>query len=155
MASILIVEDRPIDRKLLATVLASGGHRVLEATDGIDALRSLRRDRPDLIISDILMPTMDGYELVRQIRGTPGVSDVPVIFYSATYHEREAKILAQQCGVAAILTKPSAPKKILTTVQSVLDAGSASAAPLDRERFDREHLQVVSTTLAATITDLE
>src|ERR1043166_3936030 len=114
MASILIVEDRPIDRKLLATVLTSGGHRVLEATDGIDALRLLHRDRPDLVISDILMPTMDGYELVRQIREISDVSRVPVIFYSATYHERQAKTLAQQCGVAAILTKPSAPSAILT-----------------------------------------
>ena len=155
MASILIVEDRPIHRKLLATVLTSGGHRVLEATDGVDALRSLRRDRPDLIITDILMPTMDGYELVRQIRETPQVSSVPVIFYSATYHEREAKILAQQCGVAAILTKPSAPKAILTTVRSVLDAEKPPAPQLDRASFDREHLQVVSSTLAARISDLE
>ena len=156
MASILIVEDRLIDRKLLATVLASAGHRVLEATDGADALRSLGRDRPDLVISDILMPTMDGYELVRQIRDNPDVSNVPVIFYSATYHEREAKNLARECGVAAILTKPSAPTAILTTVRAVLDAGTVPpAVPVDRERFDREHLQVVSSTLAARIAELE
>ena len=155
MASILIVEDRPIDRKLLATVLTSGGHRVFEATDGADALRSLRRDRPDLVISDILMPTVDGYELVRQIRDTREVSDVPVIFYSATYHEREAKALAEQCGVSAILTKPSSPATILKTVRAVLETKTAPVAPLDREDFEREHFQVVSATLAARIRQLE
>jgi PAS domain S-box-containing protein len=155
MASILIVEDRPIDRKLLATVLTSGGHRVLEATDGADALRTLRRDRPDLVISDILMPTVDGYDLVRQIRDTPGVADVPVIFYTATYHEREARVLAHQCGVAAILTKPNPAATILKTVNEVLEAGAAPSPLLDRARFDRDHLQVVSSTLAARITELE
>src|SRR5207245_5524160 len=110
MASILIVEDRTIDRKLLKTVLTSGGHRVFEATDGADALRSLQRDRPDVVISDILMPSVDGYELVRHIREMTDVAEIPVIFYTATYHEREAKALARQCGVAAILTKPSAPQ---------------------------------------------
>jgi len=154
MASILIVEDRPIDRKLLATVLTSAGHQVFAASDGADALRSLRRDRPDLVISDILMPTVDGYELVRQIRSTPDLSDVPVIFYSATYHEREAKTLAEQCGVAAILTKPSSPATILETVRAVLEAKTPPLAPLDREDFDREHLQVISTTLAARIRQL-
>jgi CheY-like chemotaxis protein len=155
MASILIVEDRPIDRKLLATVLTSGGHRVLEATDGADALRRILRDRPDLVISDILMPTLDGYELVRRIRDTPAVADVPVIFYTATYHEREAKALAKQCSVAAMLTKPSPPDTILNTVNAVLEAGATPLPMLDRALFDRDHLEVVSSTLAARMTELE
>jgi PAS domain S-box-containing protein len=155
MASILIVEDQPTDRKLLATVLTSGGHSVIEATDGADALQSLRQVRPDLVISNILMPTVDGYELVRRIRDTPNLSDVPVIFYTATYHEREATAVALQCGVTAILTKPSPPSEILNTVRTVLEASAAPVAPIDRTRFEREHLEVVSSTLAARIRDIE
>jgi CheY-like chemotaxis protein len=80
MAAILIVEDRPIDRRFLAAVLRSGGHTVVEASDGVDALALIARASPDLIISDILMPTIDGYELVRRIREFPEHASIPVIF---------------------------------------------------------------------------
>src|SRR5262245_22545918 len=109
MATILIVEDRSIDRKLLATVLKSDHHEVLEASDGGEALEIASLARPDLVVSDILMPSVDGYELVRRLRDTPALAHIPVIFYTATYHEREARALAAQCGVTTILTKPSKP----------------------------------------------
>ena len=64
MATVLIIEDRPIDRSLLATILRSQGHDIVEATDGQEGLALLRRASPDLVVSDILMPTMDGYEFV-------------------------------------------------------------------------------------------
>ena len=63
------------------------------------------------MISDILMPTVDGYEFVRRLRGIQGFEHTPVIFYTAVYHEREARVLAQQCGVTDILTKPSASER--------------------------------------------
>ena len=62
------------------------------------------------MISDILMPTVDGCEFVRRLRRLPGSTHTPVIFYTATYHQREARSLAEECGVADILTKPSEPK---------------------------------------------
>jgi CheY-like chemotaxis protein len=86
MAAILIVEDRPIDRKFLATLLKTAGHAVIEASDGIEALRLAEANPPDLVISDILMPTVDGYELVRRMREKTPLAHTPVIFYTATYH---------------------------------------------------------------------
>ena len=64
----LIVEDRPVDRQFLSTLLTSAGHTVVEASDGIEALRLAERRVPDLVISDILMPTIDGGEFVRRLR---------------------------------------------------------------------------------------
>ena len=83
MATILIVEDRPRDRRLLATVLGVRGHHVVEASDGLDALEQARQCRPELIISDVLMPMIDGYEFVRRLRQCDDVGRTPVIFYTA------------------------------------------------------------------------
>lgn len=66
MAKILIVDDRPINREFLTTLLGYRGHHLLEATDGAEALDVVRAEHPDLIITDVLMPVMDGYEFVRK-----------------------------------------------------------------------------------------
>ncbi len=156
MATILVVEDRPLDRKLLTTILESGGHVVLAARDGAEALECVVASRPDLIISDILMPSIDGYEFVRRLRALPEVSTTPVIFYTATYHEVEARLLATQVGVMEILTKPSRPDRLLATV-SMLLASTPRVAPTlpDDTRFHAEHLQVVSNSLASKVRQFE
>ena len=71
MATILIVDDREANREYLLTLLGYGGHRLLVAADGAEASQIARVERPELVIADILMPTMDGYELVRKIRADP------------------------------------------------------------------------------------
>ena len=152
MATILIIEDRQPDRNLLTTILRTRGHEILEASDGQEALDLLAQTGPDLVISDILMPTLDGYDFVRRMRAMPARAATPVIFYTATYHEREALALAQQCGVFDILTKPSPSQVILATVDAALGSiVQMPSAPLDRADFDREHLDLVSATLAARI----
>jgi len=86
-------------------LLAYNGHRLLHASDGADALETARAERPDLVIADFLMPTMDGYELVRQIRADPAIAGTPVIFCTAQYQEQEALALARTCGVSTVFTK--------------------------------------------------
>lgn len=120
MATILVVDDRPLNREFLVTLLGYAGHRVLEASDGIEALKIIQNEHPNLVITDILMPTMDGYELVNRLRADPALRDIPVIFYTATYRTREAYAMAEACGIAAVLSKPSEPEQILNTVQTVL-----------------------------------
>jgi CheY-like chemotaxis protein len=68
MAVILVVDDRAMERQFLVTLLSYAGHRVLEADDGLNALAVIRAEAPELVITDILMPTMDGFEFVRQMR---------------------------------------------------------------------------------------
>jgi PAS domain S-box-containing protein len=155
MATILIIEDRPVDRKLLTMVLRSAGYEVIGTSDGEEALETMQRRSVDLVVSDILMPTVDGYEFVRRLRQMSVLAHVPVIFYTATYHEREARALAERCGVAAILTKPSRPDVILKTVQRVLEQERRAVPQPDPADFAREHLQVVSTTLAHKIDEVE
>jgi PAS domain S-box-containing protein len=155
MATILIVEDRPIERKFLATLLGTAGHKVIQSADGAEALSLAASELPDLVISDILMPTVDGYELARRMRETPALAGIPVIFYTATYHEREAWSLARQCGVSEVLTKPSASATILAKVQALLQGRPAGAPAGDLSAFAEEHLQVVKSALSARVNDLE
>ena len=120
MATILIVDDRPTNREVLVVLLAYRGHRLLEATDGAEALALVHSSRPDLAIVDILMPTMDGLEFVRQLREDATIAQTRVIFYTPHYLDQEASALASTCGVSAVLTKPCEPEEVLSTVDVVL-----------------------------------
>ncbi|MHA4870585.1 EAL domain-containing protein [Duganella sp. PWIR1] len=120
MATILIVDDHVLNREFLMTLLSYGGHRLLEASNGAEGLKMVLAEKPDLVISDILMPNMDGYEFVTRLHENAATADVPVIFYTATYREREALSVAQSCGVRWVLPKPSDPEVILQTVREAL-----------------------------------
>src|SRR5690349_971307 len=98
MATILVVDDRPTNRQFLITLLGYGGHRLLEAENGALALEIVRDQHPDLVITDLLMPTMDGFEFVQHLRADPELAKTSVIFYTATYRAHEARILANACG---------------------------------------------------------
>jgi diguanylate cyclase (GGDEF)-like protein/PAS domain S-box-containing protein len=119
-ATILIVDDHVLNREFLMTLLSYGGHRLLEAANGAEGLKMVLAEKPDLVISDILMPNMDGYEFVTRMHAHAETADVPVIFYTATYREREAMAVAQSCGVRWVLPKPSDPEVILATVHEAL-----------------------------------
>ena len=129
MAKILIVDDRPSNRQFLVTLLGYGGHRLIEAANGVEALERIRSERPQLLITDILMPTMDGFELVRQLRADPDQGQMPVIFYTATYSEPQARELANSCGVRTVLPKPSEPERILEAVREALGATDSAPQP--------------------------
>src|SRR5690348_11483879 len=144
MATILIVDDHATNREYLVTLLGYIGHRLLEAADGAEALALAKKDKPDLVIADILMPTMDGYEFVRQLRADPQLADIRVIFYTAHYHEREASALAHRCGVDHILTNPSEPQVVLRTVEAALGLVPPPPTPPPPDEFEREHLRLLT-----------
>ncbi|MFG1422729.1 EAL domain-containing protein [Roseixanthobacter liquoris] len=157
MATILIVDDHAINREFLVTLLKYGDHRLIEAADGTTALAIAHEEFPDLVISDILMPSGDGYELVRALRQAGGLADIPVIFYTAHYNEREALTLAQACGVQYVLTKPADPALILEVVNDVL-THKRTIVPSDAPNnhgFDRKHLRLVSNKLVQATEELE
>jgi len=145
MAKILVVDDRPTNRDFLKTLLGYQNHRVVEAADGAEALALARSERPDLVISDILMPTMDGYEFVHRLRSDPQIAGIPVIFNTAHYLDREARALAKTCRVSHIIHKPAEPEAVLRTVSEVLGLASADEALRERED-DSAPLHVISKT---------
>ena len=142
MAKILVADDHRANRTALAALLETAGHEVLSAENGRDALTRAREAHPELVISDVLMPAMDGYELARRLKLDPATSAISVMFYTAYFGGQDAKDLAQALGVARVLVKPSPNDIILGAVAEVL-AQRPSAAPEASEALDREHLRLM------------
>jgi len=127
VATILVVDDRASNRSLIATLMGYEGHRVIEAVDGAEGLGLAQAERPDLVITDILMPKVDGYDFVRQMRLDPTISNTPVIFCSAHYLGDDSEALAEGCGAFAVLQKPCEPEEIVRTVREALRVIPASS----------------------------
>jgi len=154
MATVLVVDDSAVNRELVVTLLKHRGHLPLEADDGAEGLALVRERHPDLVISDILMPTMDGFEFVRQMRADPAIADTEVLFFTATYHEREARHLARGCGVVRVLTKPCDPEDVLIAIDESLRRDPTRNATHVGAGFDREHLELITTKLHTASEDL-
>src|SRR6476620_8868403 len=127
MARILVVDDRSSNRHYLKVVLTGFGHEVIEAVDGAQALSRTREQKPQLVITDLLMPVMTGFEFVKQLRSEPAIADTPVAFYTATYRSSEAHRLADACGVTEVLPKPTSPSVLIDVVNRLLGQASKAA----------------------------
>ncbi len=158
MATILIVDDHPDNREFLMTLLGHVGHTLLEATDGAEALAIVRAARPELVIADLFMPIMDGYEFARQLRADPAIAQTKVIYCTAAYLESEARALAQSVGVGHILATPAAPGVILDTVADALAHPTLARAPgttvPPAEDFDHEYMRLLTNKLAHKVDEL-
>jgi CheY-like chemotaxis protein len=148
VAKILVVDDNPLARKLVVSLLSHDGHITLEAHDGCDGLEVARAERPQLVISDILMPSMDGYEFVRELRADPRLCGTPVIFHTANFHEREAIALANTYGIARVLVKPCAAAALLEAVEQVLAGISESEVAAPGENIDRQQFMALGAANA-------
>jgi diguanylate cyclase (GGDEF)-like protein len=155
MATILIVDANPTDRRLYITLLGNFGHRLLEAGDGVQALEMARAELPDLIITEILMPNMDGFTLVRRLRAEPLLMAVPVIFQTAHYFESEVRRLAMATGIQHILGKPADPQEILRMIQEALNQPTPPSKLPKTGQLQREHLQLLADKLYQKNTELE
>ena len=128
---ILVVEDIPNVRDLLAVTLRFKGYPVVTANNGQEALEQIVREQPALVITDILMPKMDGYTLAQRLRTDPHTRQIPVIFLSATYVTPEDKAFALSLGAVRFMEKPVDTEEFLLTVAEVLtQAPRTVPAPL-------------------------
>jgi diguanylate cyclase (GGDEF)-like protein len=136
-------------------LLGNFGHRLLEAGDGIHALELARAELPDLVITEILMPHMDGFTLVRRLRAEPLLMGIPVIFQTANYDVSEIHRLARASGIQRILRKPAEPQEILRAVNESLKQPTIPARLPQTGQLQREHLQVLADKLYQKVSELE
>jgi CheY-like chemotaxis protein len=134
---LLVVEDIPNILDLIVTTLKfKGGYRVVTAQNGEEALDVIGRERPALVITDILMPKMDGFNLVHRLRLDPETRDIPVIFLSATYIAPEDKSFAALIGATRFLEKPIDIDQFMKTISELLiQKQPAAPEPLKELEF--------------------
>lgn len=118
-ARILVVDDTETNIKLLRALLKGAGYEVVTATCGTDALTAAARENPDLILLDIMMPDLTGYEVCQRLRSAPETGQTPIVFLTAL-HELEDHVKAMDVGGDDILTKPINKLELLTRVKSLL-----------------------------------
>ena len=133
---LLIVEDDPDILKLLDTTLTFRGYRVIKAQNGKDGLELVQKERPALIITDIMMPKLDGFGLVHRLRLNPETRDIPIIFITATYVTSEDKEFSLNIGATRFIQKPIDLERFLGIVAELLKQEvHVAVEPLDEINF--------------------
>lgn len=116
---ILVVDDSPTVVEIVKSILESEGYEVLTAGDGLEGLNKARNEAPDLIILDVMLPKMQGYQVCRLLKFDENYKGIPVIMYTSKDQE-ESKMTGMKTGADAYLIKPVEPEKLLDTVKEHL-----------------------------------
>jgi len=141
----LIVDDIDINRMVLRVAFEAEGHTAFEAADGIEALDILAREDIDAVLSDILMPRMDGYRLCHEIRTSERLRDLPIVIYTATYTSQSDEKLARSVGADRYLKKPAPFQTVLTALREAI--AMPRTAPLPQAWQEVEVLKEYSDHL--------
>jgi sigma-B regulation protein RsbU (phosphoserine phosphatase) len=131
-AKILVVDDTDTNIKLLRALLKGAGYEVVTATCGQEGLTAATTERPDLILLDIMMPDLTGYEVCQRLRAAPETRQIPIVFLTAL-HEMEDHVKGMDVGGDDVLTKPINKLELLTRVKSLLRLRTASLE-VERQR---------------------
>ncbi len=133
MTTVLIVDDNELNRYQLEVLLGASGYRVVSCTNGAEALAAARQQPPDLIVSDILMPVMDGFTLCREWRQDERLRHIPFMFYTATYTDERDREFALGLGAQDFLIKPEEPEvfvaKVREAIHSLADTAVSGVVP--------------------------
>ena len=152
LETVLLVDDIETNRKLLRVILRGEGLNVFEAADGVEALAILERQPVDAIISDILMPNMDGYRLCYEVRNDDRFHALPFIFYSSTYTSLSDEKLALELGADQFLRKPSSAERVVQTLKDAM----AHRRPVKRDAISPlQDLEVMKQYSQQLVTKLE
>jgi DNA-binding response OmpR family regulator len=118
MSSVLIVDDEPTARETLMAILEGEGYDLHQAKDGIQALRMLKQFQPDLILLDVMMPAMDGFEVCQRIRATPALAEVPIILLTAL-DDRDSLLRGLEAGADDFLSKPPDRRELVARARTI------------------------------------
>ncbi|MBD2105265.1 response regulator transcription factor [Leptolyngbya sp. FACHB-261] len=119
MSKVLVVEDSVTQREMITDLLKDSGLSVSVATDGVEALERIQGHRPDLVVLDIVMPRMNGYEVCRRIKADPKTQSVPVVMCSSKGEEFD-RYWGMKQGADAYIAKPFEPQELVGTVKQLL-----------------------------------
>lgn len=155
LAKILVVDDEPQVRRAFRAILSSQGCAVIEARDGMEAIEEIRADTPDLVLLDINMPGIDGFETCRKIRES---SDVPIIIVTVRGAEKD-KVLALDAGADDYLVKPFGTQELLARIRAAIRRipGAEEQAPFNSPglKIDFERRRVVANGQPVHLTPTE
>ncbi len=132
MRTVLVVDDEPHIRAVLRGYLEADGYRVLESASGEDAIDVVRREPPELVLLDVMLPGIDGLEVLRRLRTW---TQVPVVLVTARAEELDT-LVGLAVGADDYVTKPFSPREVVARVGAVLRRGAGSASPESAMRFD-------------------
>lgn len=161
MSRFLIVDDNEHNLYQLQVLLRGHGHETISAKHGKEALEKARQDPPDVIITDILMPVMDGFTLCRHWKADTRLQTIPFVFYTATYTDSKDEDLGISLGAARFLIKPIEPDVLMEIIRHLLreiDSGQLPAVqvPLVEEpQYFKEYSEALIRKLEDKVTDLE
>ncbi|OGQ78428.1 MAG: DNA-binding response regulator [Deltaproteobacteria bacterium RIFCSPLOWO2_12_FULL_60_19] len=142
---ILVVEDEPDIRKLVHYNLAQERFQVVEAEDGEEALKMLQREKPQLVILDLMLPGMSGLELCRSLRARPETARLPILMLTAKAGEAD-RVVGLEMGADDYLTKPFSPRELVARVKAILRRSEASFAAAGAEVYEKGPLKINFST---------
>jgi signal transduction histidine kinase len=143
MSTVLIVDDDPTARETLLAILEGEGYELQQAKDGVQALQMLKQIQPDLILLDVMMPALDGFEVCRRIRATPASAEVPIILLTAL-DDRDALLRGIESGADDFLTKPPDRQELLARVRTITRLNRYRTLIEQRENIRRMAERVVA-----------
>jgi two-component system phosphate regulon response regulator PhoB len=131
---ILVVDDEPEAVELVEFNLKQSGYAVITAADGAEALKKARTQTPDLIVLDVMLPEMDGFEICKTLRLDPATAKIPILMLTAKAAEID-RVLGLELGADDYLTKPFSPRELLLRIKKIISRGQPGEKPRDQMRF--------------------
>lgn len=159
MPQILVVDDDKQIVRLVRSYLEQAGYQVLIAYEGQTALHVIRRDRPDLVVLDLMLPDQDGWEITRIVRSDPSLAGLPIIMLTAQVEDTD-RIVGLEIGADDYITKPFNPREVVARVRAVLRRAGGGAAPpavfqVGRLRLDADRHEVTVAGQPVTLSPTE